>query len=135
MSSEQPSSLLVAVVTTRDDLSIRFGRAKSDLDKAQSVGTKRLIEEHETGGTVSGSGSFVYLPDKPFLNKHGRSASICSHAAGEGRIAPGLFARGPGRITAVWQRLHWDYNMQNGGGHIRATTWSKRSPIMRRSGR
>jgi len=55
----QPVTLLAAVVTTRDD-SHPFERAKSDVDEAQSVGTKRLIEEHETWWHGFWKRSFVY---------------------------------------------------------------------------
>jgi alpha-L-fucosidase 2 len=111
--STKPVTLLVAVVTTRDDIH-PIARAKSDLDKAQSVGTKRLIEEHETWWHSFWQRSFVCLPDKPFLNKTWSfSQYMLACCWRKGRIAPGLFGSWAWEDYPLFGNdYHWDYNMQ-----------------------
>ena len=111
--STNPVTLLAAVATTRDDIH-PFERAKSDLDQAQSDGTERLIEEHETWWHDFWERSFVYLPDKPFLNKiWSFSQYMLASCWRKGRIAPGLFGSWTWEDYPLFGNdYHWDYNMQ-----------------------
>ena len=111
--STKPVTLLVAVVTTRDDIR-PFERAKSDVDKAQRAGTKRLIGEHRDWWHSFWKRSFVYLPDKPFLNKTWSfSQYMLACCWRKGRIAPGLFGSWTWEDYPLFGNdYHWDYNMQ-----------------------
>lgn len=111
--SAKPVTLLVSVVTTRDDIH-PFERAKSDIDKAQNTGTKRLIKEHEDWWHSFWKRSFVYLPDKPFLNKTWSfSQYMLACCWRKGRIAPGLFGSWTWEDYPLFGNdYHWDYNMQ-----------------------
>lgn len=111
--SAQPITLLVAVVTTRDDTN-PFARAQKEVDEAATAGLVKLKEEHQQTWHDYWRRSFVQLTDNPWLTRQWFfSQYFLAISWRAGKLAPGLFGAWTWEDFPAWGNdYHWDYNMQ-----------------------
>ncbi|MEO6434820.1 MAG: hypothetical protein ABIP55_03540 [Tepidisphaeraceae bacterium] len=111
--SAGPVTLMVAVVTTRDDPH-PFGKARQEVDDAEKQGLAELERAHRGWWHDFWKRSFVELSGRTFLNKQwyfSQYLLACSQRAG--RVAPGLFGAWAWEDYPLFGNdYHWDYNMQ-----------------------
>jgi hypothetical protein len=111
--SPRPVTLLVAVITTRDDPR-PFERARQVVDSAEKRGLVELQREHRDWWHEFWKQSFVELSGETFLNRQwyfNQYLLACSQRPG--RVAPGLFGAWAWEDFPLFGNdYHWDYNMQ-----------------------
>lgn len=111
--SAAPVTLLVAVVTTRDNAS-PLQAARSEVDAAQREGVPKLRQEHSQLWHEFWQRSFVQLENRAFLNQQWfLSLYHLASATRPGSIGPGLFGPWSWEDFPPWGNdRHWDYNAQ-----------------------
>ena len=117
METSAPVTLLVAVMTTRDNAN-PLQAAQAELDAAQRSGLPALRQEHSHLWHDFWQQSFVQLADRDFLNQQWfLSLYHLASATTPGRVGPGLFGPWTWEDFPPWGNdRHWDYNVQ-------ATLW------------
>lgn len=115
--SSEPVTVLVAVVTTRDN-SNPLKAARANVDAAQRAGLLRLRREHIKLWHRFWQRSFVQLTDRDFLNQQWfLSQYLLACISRPGSIAPGMVGPWIWEDFPAWGNdYHWDYQMQ-------ATIW------------
>lgn len=113
VASAKPVTVLVAVVTSRDDAD-PLGRARRQVESAQRVGETKLAAEHQAWWHSYWRRSCIDLTGKSFLNGvwyFSQYLLACSWR--QGKLAPGLFGAWAWEDCPLFGNdYHWDYNMQ-----------------------
>jgi hypothetical protein len=113
VTSAQPVTVLVAVITTRDDPR-PFERARQLVNQTEQDGLGKLEQSHCEWWHSFWHRSFVEFVGKTFLNRQwyfDQYLLACSQRPG--RVAPGLFGAWAWEDFPLFGNdYHWDYNMQ-----------------------